>query len=38
MALTFHGKRSAMVAKGLPPQQMMFAKGEPLDDHHHYRL
>ena len=24
--------------KGLPPQPMMFAKEEPLDDHHHYRL
>jgi hypothetical protein len=23
---------------GLPPQPMMFAKEEPLDDHHHYRL
>ena len=24
--------------KGLPPQPMMFAKEEPLDDHHHHRL
>jgi hypothetical protein len=24
--------------KGLPPQPMIFAKEEPLDDHHHYRL
>ena len=24
--------------KGLPPQPKMFAKEEPLDDHHHYRL
>jgi hypothetical protein len=26
------------VEQGLPPQPMMFAMEEPLDDHHHYRL